>query len=52
LPERPDPAEWRAGVDGDHHRAMRRVNEALARDDRLDSVMLPVRDGVTPARRR
>ncbi|MEV0165274.1 DUF2218 domain-containing protein [Nonomuraea fuscirosea] len=36
----------------DHHRAMRRVNEALARDDRLDSVMLPVRDGVTLARRR
>ncbi|NUW35501.1 DUF2218 domain-containing protein [Nonomuraea sp. SMC257] len=33
-------------------RAMRRVNDALARDDRLDCVMLPVRDGVTLARKR
>lgn len=34
------------------HQAMRRVNEALAQDDRLDCVMLPVRDGVTLARKR
>ncbi|GII81040.1 hypothetical protein Sru01_60220 [Sphaerisporangium rufum] len=33
-------------------RAIREVNEALAQDDRLDSVMLPVRDGVTLARKR
>ncbi|NUW43394.1 class I SAM-dependent methyltransferase [Nonomuraea rhodomycinica] len=32
--------------------AMRRVNDALARDDRMDCVMLPVRDGVTLARKR
>ncbi|MEV4802983.1 class I SAM-dependent methyltransferase [Nonomuraea sp. NPDC049421] len=32
--------------------AMRQVNDAIARDERLDSVMLPVRDGVTLARRR
>ncbi|MBB5081942.1 DUF2218 domain-containing protein [Nonomuraea endophytica] len=37
---------------GDDHQAMRRVNDALARDQRLDVVMLPVRDGVTLARRR
>lgn len=37
---------------GDDHRAMRRVNEALAHDERLDVVMLPVRDGVTLARKR
>ncbi|WP_344986876.1 DUF2218 domain-containing protein [Nonomuraea helvata] len=34
------------------HLAMRRVNEAIAGDDRLDCVMLPVRDGVTLARKR
>ncbi|MEV4562251.1 class I SAM-dependent methyltransferase [Nonomuraea sp. NPDC049419] len=32
--------------------AMRQVNDAIARDERLDSVMLPVRDGVTLARKR
>nr|WP_246268743.1 class I SAM-dependent methyltransferase [Nonomuraea typhae] len=37
---------------GDDHRAMRRVNDALAHDERLDVVMLPVRDGVTLARKR
>ncbi len=31
---------------------MRRMNEIIASDDRVDSVMLPVRDGVTLARRR
>lgn len=37
---------------GDDHQAMRRVNEALVHDERLDVVMLPVRDGVTLARKR
>jgi caffeoyl-CoA O-methyltransferase len=32
--------------------AMRRMNEIVVGDDRVDSVMLPVRDGVTLARRR
>ncbi|MFB9880216.1 DUF2218 domain-containing protein [Planobispora siamensis] len=32
--------------------AMRRVNEIIVNDERVDSVMLPVRDGVTLARRR
>ncbi|MFI9433314.1 MULTISPECIES: DUF2218 domain-containing protein [Streptosporangium] len=36
----------------DDHQAMRRVNKALSRDGRLDVVMLPVRDGVTLARKR
>jgi caffeoyl-CoA O-methyltransferase len=31
---------------------MRRMNEIIAGDERVDSVMLPVRDGVTLARRR
>ncbi|WP_420492961.1 O-methyltransferase [Kitasatospora camelliae] len=32
--------------------AMRRLNELIAADDRVEAVMLPVRDGVTLARRR
>ncbi|MFI6791611.1 DUF2218 domain-containing protein [Nonomuraea sp. NPDC050383] len=32
--------------------AIRQVNELIARDERVESVMLPVRDGVTLARRR
>ncbi|MFI7127915.1 DUF2218 domain-containing protein [Nonomuraea sp. NPDC050153] len=36
----------------DDHQAMRRMNNAVAHDDRMDCVMLPVRDGVTLARRR
>ena len=32
--------------------AVRRMNEIIVGDDRVDSVMLPVRDGVTLARRR
>ncbi|MFC4062712.1 O-methyltransferase [Planomonospora corallina] len=32
--------------------AMRRVNDTVVADERVDSVMLPVRDGVTIARRR
>jgi caffeoyl-CoA O-methyltransferase len=31
---------------------MRGLNDAIARDERVDSVMLPVRDGVTLVRRR
>jgi caffeoyl-CoA O-methyltransferase len=34
------------------HRAMRQLNEVILRDDRVDSVMLPVRDGVTLLRKR
>ncbi|WP_248963558.1 DUF2218 domain-containing protein [Sphaerisporangium perillae] len=36
----------------EHHVAMRRLNDAIVADDRVESVMLPVRDGVTIARRR
>ncbi|CAM5491169.1 DUF2218 domain-containing protein [Streptomyces avidinii] len=36
----------------EHHLAMRRLNELITLDERVDSVMLPVRDGVTIARRR
>ncbi|GLW09745.1 hypothetical protein Misp01_48740 [Microtetraspora sp. NBRC 13810] len=36
----------------EHHVAMRRLNDLLVRDERVESVMLPVRDGVTLARRR
>jgi predicted O-methyltransferase YrrM len=35
-----------------HLVAMRRLNDAIAADDRVEAVMLPVRDGVTLARRR
>jgi caffeoyl-CoA O-methyltransferase len=31
---------------------MRRLNDAIARDERVDTVMLPVRDGVTLAQKR
>ena len=31
---------------------MRAVNDRVAADDRVDVVMLPIRDGVTVARRR
>ncbi|MFD7611877.1 O-methyltransferase [Streptomyces sp. NPDC059828] len=34
------------------HMAMRRLNDLIAADERVDAVMLPVRDGVTVARRR
>ncbi|MBN6051113.1 hypothetical protein JYK22_04135, partial [Nonomuraea sp. RK-328] len=37
---------------GEDQQAMRRVNDAFAHDERLDRVMLPVRDGVTLARKR
>lgn len=36
----------------EHHQAMRRVNETIVQDDRVESVMLPLRDGVTLARKR
>ncbi|MGW1164284.1 DUF2218 domain-containing protein [Streptomyces sp. NPDC002550] len=36
----------------EHHLAIRRLNDLIAADERVDSVMLPVRDGVTIARRR
>jgi predicted O-methyltransferase YrrM len=36
----------------EHHLAMRRLNDLIVNDDRVDSVMLPVRDGVTLARKR
>ncbi|WP_246561056.1 O-methyltransferase [Kitasatospora kifunensis] len=36
----------------EHHLAMRRLNDLMARDERVESVMLPVRDGVTLARKR
>jgi caffeoyl-CoA O-methyltransferase len=35
-----------------HHVAIRRLNDRIAGDDRVDAVMLPVRDGVTLARKR
>jgi caffeoyl-CoA O-methyltransferase len=38
--------------DGERVTAMRTVNDRVAADDRVDVVMLPVRDGVTVARRR
>lgn len=36
----------------DRHRAMRRLNDQIACDDRVTAVMLPVRDGLTVALRR
>jgi len=36
----------------DHHQAMRRLNDRVTADERVDSVMLPLRDGVTLARKR
>ncbi|MGW7380677.1 DUF2218 domain-containing protein [Streptomyces sp. NPDC054794] len=36
----------------DRYLAMRRLNDLITADERVDSVMLPVRDGVTIARRR
>jgi caffeoyl-CoA O-methyltransferase len=38
--------------DEPRHRAIRDLNEFIAADDRVESVMLPVRDGVTLARKR
>jgi caffeoyl-CoA O-methyltransferase len=36
----------------EHHQVMRRLNDRITADERVDSVMLPVRDGVTIARKR
>ncbi|MEU0027483.1 hypothetical protein [Streptomyces sp. NPDC006335] len=36
----------------DHHLAIRRLNDRVAADERMNSVRLPVRDGLTIARRR
>jgi len=36
----------------EHHLAVRGLNDRIAADDRVDAVMLPVRDGVTLARKR
>ncbi|MER6047202.1 hypothetical protein ABT168_06980 [Streptomyces sp. NPDC001793] len=36
----------------ERHVAMRGLNDFIAGDERVESVMLPVRDGVTIARRR
>ncbi|MFD8543221.1 DUF2218 domain-containing protein [Streptomyces sp. NPDC059649] len=36
----------------EHHLAMRRLNEVIVGDERVESVMLPVRDGLTLARKR
>jgi caffeoyl-CoA O-methyltransferase len=36
----------------EHHRVIRRLNDQIAADDRVETVMLAVRDGVTLARRR
>jgi predicted O-methyltransferase YrrM len=37
---------------GERVTTMRSLNDRVATDDRVDVVMLPVRDGVTVARRR
>jgi caffeoyl-CoA O-methyltransferase len=36
----------------EHHKVMRRLNDQITADERMDSVMLPVRDGITIARKR
>ena len=40
------------GEQGERVVAMRAVNDRVAADERVDAVMLPLRDGVTVARRR
>jgi caffeoyl-CoA O-methyltransferase len=41
-----------ASVDDDDTAAIRAFNDRVVRDESLDAVMLPVRDGVTLIRRR
>jgi caffeoyl-CoA O-methyltransferase len=36
----------------EHHRVIRRLNDQITADERVDSVMLPLRDGITIARKR
>jgi caffeoyl-CoA O-methyltransferase len=40
-------------MDGEeHHQAMRGLNDLIGRDDRVEAVMLTMRDGLTLARKR
>jgi caffeoyl-CoA O-methyltransferase len=36
----------------EHHQVIRRLNDLITADERMDSVMLPLRDGITIARKR
>ena len=36
----------------EHHKVIRRLNDQITADERTDSVMLPLRDGITIARKR
>lgn len=36
----------------EHHQVIRRLNDLITADERTDSVMLPLRDGITIARKR
>ena len=36
----------------EHHQVIRRLNDQITADERMDSVMLPLRDGITIARKR
>jgi predicted O-methyltransferase YrrM len=36
----------------EHHQAMRRLNNVIAADERVEAVMLTLRDGLTLARKR
>ena len=36
----------------EHHQVVRRLNDRITADERVDSVMLPLRDGITIARKR
>lgn len=36
----------------EHHKVIRRLNDQITTDERVDSVMLPLRDGITIARKR
>jgi predicted O-methyltransferase YrrM len=36
----------------EHHQVIRRLNDRITADGRMDSVMLPLRDGITVARKR
>jgi predicted O-methyltransferase YrrM len=36
----------------EHHKVIQRLNDQITADERLDSVMLPLRDGITIARKR
>ena len=36
----------------EHHQVMRHLNDLITADERMDSVMLPLRDGITIARKR